>query len=116
MDAKRKKELKEILLEMKQQKVSEITQNKADIENADNFQHDAGDFADTATNIYDKELHLDLTEKNKQLLMDVEDALARIENGSYGKCEKCSADISIERLKALPFAKKCIKCERGGKK
>jgi DnaK suppressor protein len=85
------------------------------MENADNFQTDAGDFADTATNIYEKELHLDLTEKNKQLLMDIEDALSRIDNGSYGTCEKCSSDISIERLKALPFAKKCIKCERGGK-
>lgn len=116
MDAKRKKELKELLGEMKQQKINEITQNKADMENADNFQADAGDFADTATNIYEKELHLDLTEKNKQLLMDIEDALSRIDNGSYGTCEKCNADISIERLKALPFAKKCIKCERGGKK
>lgn len=116
MDAKRKKELKEMLVEMKNQKISEITQNKADMESADNFQHDAGDFADTATNIYEKELHLDLTEKNKQLLIDIEDALSRIDNGNYGKCEKCSADISLERLKALPFAKKCIKCERGGKK
>ncbi len=116
MDTKRKKELKEMLVDMKQQKINEITQNKADMESADNFQTDAGDFADTATNIYDKELHLDLTEKNKQLLIDIEEALGKIENGSYGKCEKCSSDISMERLKALPFAKKCIKCERGGKK
>jgi DnaK suppressor protein len=116
VDAKRKKELKELLTDMKSQKIKEINQNKADMESADNFQTDAGDFADTATNIYEKELHLDLTEKNKQLLIDVEDALSRIDSGAYGKCEICSSDISIERLKALPFAKKCIKCERGGKK
>ena len=113
MDAKRKKELKKLLQEMKKEKTSEIKQNAADLESVDNFRHDAGDFADTATTIYDKEMHFELTEKNKQVLMDIDEALIKIEKGKYGKCEKCSKDISIERMKALPFAKKCIKCQSG---
>ncbi len=112
MDAKRKKELKEMLLEMKQRKLEEIQHNHADKESINSFQNDAGDFADSASNIYEKELHMDLSEKNKQMLIEIEDALSKIENGSYGKCERCGDDISIERLKALPFAKRCIKCER----
>jgi DnaK suppressor protein len=113
LDAKRKKELKEMLLEMKQKKLEEIQQNHADKESINSFQSDAGDFADSASNIYEKELHMDLSEKNKQMLIEIEDALSKIENGSYGKCENCGEDISVERLKALPFAKRCIKCERG---
>lgn len=116
MDAKRKKELKEILEEMKKEKIAEIRQNAADMENAESFRHDAGDVADTATTIYEKELHFDLTEKNKKLLTDVESALKKIEDGNYGKCERCAKDISIERLKALPFTKLCIKCQSGAEK
>jgi DnaK suppressor protein len=115
VDAKRKKELKEMLAEMKTSKLAEIKQNNEDMESVDNFQNDAGDFADTATNAYDKELHFDLTEKNKKMLMEIEDALAKIESGKYGKCDKCAKDISLERLKAIPFAKLCIKCQSGKK-
>ena len=116
MDAKRKKELKEILVEMKEDKITEIRQNKDEMTSAEGYQNDAQDFADTATNIYDKELHQDLTEKNKKLLMDIEEALQKIEEGRFGKCDKCGKDISIERLKAIPFSKNCIKCQTGTEK
>jgi len=115
MDAKRKKELKRMLEEIRERKILEIKQNATDMESADSFKNDAGDFADTATSIYEKDLHLDLTEKNKQRLIEIEDALGKIESGSYGKCERCGKDISLERLKALPFAKNCIKCQSGKK-
>ncbi len=111
MDNKRKKELIELLNLMKEEKLKEIKQNASDMESIDNFQNDAGDSADAATNMYDKELHMDITEKNKKLLIDIEEALKKTENGSYGKCERCGKDISIERLKVLPFAKLCIKCQ-----
>lgn len=116
MDAKRKKELKEILIEMKENKSAEIRQNKDEMNSADGYQNEAQDVADTATNIYDKELHQDLTEKNKRLLMDIEGSLKKIELGTFGKCEKCGKDISIERLKAIPFSKNCIKCQTGAEK
>jgi DnaK suppressor protein len=116
VDAKRKKELKEILVDMKGMKLAEIKQNTDDMHNAEGYQNDAQDFADTATNIYDKELHLDLTEKNKKLLIDIEEALNKIEEGRFGKCDKCGKDISIERLKVIPFSKLCIKCQTGAEK
>ncbi len=116
MDAKRKKELKDILVEMKNAKLIEIKQNTEDMHNAEGYQNDAQDFADTATNIYDKELHLDLTEKNKKLLIDIEEALNKIDEGRFGKCDKCAKDISIERLKVIPFSKLCIKCQTGAEK
>jgi DnaK suppressor protein len=116
VDAKRKKELKDLLTEMKESKIAEIRQNTDEMASADGFQNDAQDFADTATNIYDKELHGDLTEKNKKILHNIEEALAKIEEGRFGKCDKCGKDISIERLKAIPSTKLCIKCQTGAEK
>jgi len=116
VEKNRQKELKEMLLGMKKEKMSTLKHNAEDMESVDNYQNDAQDFADTATNIYEKELHYDLTEKNKQLLMQIEEALKRIEEGVYGQCDKCGKDISVERLKALPFSKLCIKCQSGVEK
>jgi DnaK suppressor protein len=115
VDAKKKKEIKVILQKMKEQKLAEIKQNNDDLASVENFKDDAQDFADTATNIYDKELHYDLTEKNKKQLMDIEEALERIDKGNYGACDSCGTEISFERLKALPFAKTCMKCLNGKK-
>ncbi len=116
MEKSRQKELKEMLFNMKKEKLSTLKHNTEDMESVDNYQNDAQDFADTATNIYEKELHYDLTEKNKQVLMQIEEALKRIEEGTYGQCDKCGHPISIERLKALPFSKLCIKCQSGSEK
>jgi DnaK suppressor protein len=43
-------------------------------------------------------------------LLDI--ALRRLDEGTYGVCEDCGARISEERLKALPFARRCINCQR----
>jgi len=45
-------------------------------------------------------------------LRDINIALKKIENGSYGKCERCGKDIKLERLKVSPEARLCSKCER----
>jgi RNA polymerase-binding transcription factor DksA len=46
------------------------------------------------------------------MLRDVMSALERIENGSFGACERCGEAISDKRLDALPFARYCIDCQR----
>ena len=46
-----------------------------------------------------------------KLLQDIDSALKRIDNGSYGVCENCKEDIYIERLRALPSVALCIKCQ-----
>lgn len=43
-------------------------------------------------------------------LKDVDDALERMEKGAYGFCENCQQEIDIERLRAYPAARTCIKC------
>ncbi len=58
-----------------------------------------------------KQLSLLLNEREKAKLNEIEDALQRIENKTYGICEECGDEISSERLKYLPYARYCVDCQ-----
>jgi DnaK suppressor protein len=64
--------------------------------------------ADTATETYERELDEGLEEDAQARLREVEQALERIEDGSYGTCEACGKEIPEERLEAVPWTKLCI--------
>jgi RNA polymerase-binding transcription factor DksA len=68
--------------------------------------------ADLGTENFDEELDLDLIENEEHILVEINDALARIEQGTFGRCENCHRRISKERLDALPYARYCIRCAR----
>jgi RNA polymerase-binding protein DksA len=68
--------------------------------------------ADTATVTYDRELDYTLEENAEHMLSEIDSALGRIDDGSYGKCTNCSRDIAAERLEARPWATLCIDCQR----
>ena len=70
---------------------------------------DLGDQANTA---YTREFFFELGNGDRRLLRDVVSALQRIEDGSYGSCERCGEAIADKRLEALPFARHCITCQR----
>jgi len=70
--------------------------------------------ADTATVTVDREVDYTLEEHSAGVLREIDDALARIEAGSYGTCERCSGGIGEERLEAMPYATLCIECKRLG--
>ncbi len=53
-----------------------------------------------------------LAELESKELAQVERALQRLKNGTYGKCEVCSCKIPVARLNALPYSTLCIKCQR----
>lgn len=64
--------------------------------------------ADNATDLFDQERGMALTQFKEEELDDVNAALAAIEEGTYGKCAVCGKDIPFERLEALPTALTCI--------
>tara|TARA_R110002072_G_scaffold64203_1_gene159081 strand:- start:58350 stop:58757 length:408 start_codon:yes stop_codon:yes gene_type:complete len=70
----------------------------------------SADWPDQAQEVENDEVvdQLETLELNK--LKDVEAALTRIENGSYGSCAVCQNEISEARILAVPFATKCINC------
>lgn len=60
----------------------------------------------------DRELDISLEEKVKLLLERVVAAIAEIDAGSYGTCKSCGRQISKERLEFLPYAERCVECQR----
>ena len=70
----------------------------------------AGDsnLGDTATATYDRELEYGLEENSEHVLSEIDAALKRIGDGTYGTCNKCGKQIGQERLEALPWATLCI--------
>jgi len=59
----------------------------------------------------DRNFMLRIRDRERKLIMKIEDALERIENGTYGICENCGEEISIKRLKVRPVTTLCIKCK-----
>jgi DnaK suppressor protein len=68
--------------------------------------------ADTATETVDREIDYTLEEHDGRLLQAIDEALARIDAGTYGICVNCGAQIPPERLEAMSWATLCIDCKR----
>lgn len=67
--------------------------------------------ADLGTDAMEREKAFLFASKSGRLLYHIDEALRRIQNKTYGKCQECGSDISIARLEAVPHARLCIKCK-----
>jgi RNA polymerase-binding protein DksA len=67
---------------------------------------------DTATATLDREIDYTLEENSEQVLAEIDDALQRVEDGTFGTCRTCGQPIAPERLEAMPWATQCIDCKR----
>lgn len=73
--------------------------------------HD-GDEADTGSSSYERERAQSLARHARRILEQVDDALRRMDRGSYGRCERCGRWIEFERLEAVPYATLCLDDKR----
>lgn len=71
----------------------------------------AEDIVDRATRASSRELLFSLSDAERQTLLQIEEALERIEGGSYGLCVNCEEPIAAARLKAVPWARYCFGCQ-----
>jgi DnaK suppressor protein len=71
-----------------------------------------GDVVDAALDAAQDEVSSQLAEVESRELANIDRALARMKNGSYGECEICNGKIPLARLNALPYATSCIECQR----
>ncbi len=69
------------------------------------------DFADVAGDTFEREKGFAIESSVQALLTQVEEALARMDDGAYGICENCGRPIHPARLRAIPYAKLCIDCK-----
>ncbi len=107
---------KKLLLKTKDQIAGDI-RNLSD-ENSGSGNDRGGDvsghalhMADVATDMYDREFTLSLASNDRELLYEVDEALARIKDGTFGSCTSCKKPIPATRLKAIPHARTCMKCQ-----
>jgi DnaK suppressor protein len=68
------------------------------------------DMAELGTGNSDQELTLGRLGSDKEAIDQIEAAIGRIEDGSYGQCEKCNGKIPKSRLEAIPYAAHCVRC------
>ena len=100
--------IKEILLGRKKQILKNIDDNSKEIDGLKVAE--ASDDADHATISTDTAIEEALNLKQQQELKEIEYALFKISNGSYGVCEMCEEPINEARLEVKPQAKYCIVC------
>jgi DnaK suppressor protein len=70
-----------------------------------------GDLADQATGNNEVHIALKLRQTDSKILVAIEEALARIEKGTFGVCRDCGEPISEPRLRAIPWTRVCITCK-----
>ena len=71
-----------------------------------------GDAADHGSATFERERDWSVAQNVRDLLDQVDHALQRIEEGTYGTCERCGKKIEAARLRALPHAALCIECKK----
>lgn len=115
LDAKTIEKLKQILtnkkdeLEKSLSKIAKpLDEKKGDYEPT--IENIGSDWDDNTTEVEQYVDNLPVEKALEQELQEVLEALQRMEDGTYGICENCRQEIDLERLKANPAAKTCIKC------
>jgi DnaK suppressor protein len=69
------------------------------------------DIVDRANNAYNRELMFSLSDAERTTLLQIENALHRMDEGTYGRCANCGQTINVLRLEAVPWARFCVDCQ-----
>lgn len=113
----RMKKFKKLLLAAKEKLEAEIQQLQRD--NLNRSQRDSsGDLsgysyhmADVGTDTFGREVELTIASAGSETMKLIDEALERIEDGTYGKCQMCGCQVDMKRLEAVPYAHLCISCQ-----
>jgi DnaK suppressor protein len=106
-------ELKRILEERRREILNEVQVKMRDVRAEGALGETQGvlDAAETSEADIQDDIEFALIQMKSETLHKIEEALARLEEGSYGNCFECGEEISERRLRALPFAVRCKDCE-----
>src|SRR6187401_1704238 len=113
MAGERYAELKRILEERRREILSEVQEKMRDVRAVGASGEGQGvlDAAEASEADIQDDIELALIQMKSETLHKIEEALSRLEEGTYGNCFECGDEISERRLRALPFAVRCKDCE-----
>ena len=109
MDEKRLDHFRKILLEQLREHDDNVRADQA--EALANVDDGVKDSVDMSLQDHDQEMALRLGERESQLVADIDQALMRIEEGTYGECTRCGKPIDERRLEAMPTARLDATCQ-----
>jgi DnaK suppressor protein len=107
-------ELKKMLEERRREIHAEVQGKMRDVRTEGAWgpkQTDVVDAVESSENDIQDEIEFALIQMKSETLSKIVDALARLEQGTYGNCFECGEEIAEKRLRALPFAVRCKECE-----
>jgi DnaK suppressor protein len=106
------REFKDLLTRLRREVRGDITDLERDAFTTDGEKASVDNPADIGTENFSQEFNLELLQRDEATLGEIEEALERVANGKFGQCEACEGWIPKERLRALPYARNCVKCQR----
>jgi len=109
------KKLRQLLLDYRAALVGDLNHledNALSSRREDAATLDISNFADLGTDNFEKDLTIGLIENSEETIREIDAALDRIEDGTYGICEESGDPVGKGRLQAIPWARLCIECQR----
>lgn len=67
--------------------------------------------ADVGTNVYERERLMTFEQEMRDRVTAIQDALQRMDDGTYGVCQRCGRQIPLARLRVMPFSNYCVECQ-----
>lgn len=118
MERLQKAKIKKLLLKKREEIVGQMNQMKKDGSLGKSQKDVSGDLsgysihmADVATDNFDREMQYGYASAEQKILYEIDAALSRLKEKSFGNCQSCERNININRLLAVPYAKFCVKCQ-----
>ncbi|MDX6530463.1 MAG: DnaK suppressor protein [Blastocatellia bacterium] len=108
MDTQKLDYFRSLLLEQRRQAAEDVRADQATALEGDDGVRDSGDMSELDVNA---STALNLGGRQAQLIEEIDQALLRIEDGTYGQCARCGKPIDEQRLKAMPSAKYDAECQ-----
>jgi DnaK suppressor protein len=103
---------KKRLLQIKQEMLEVIDTNQLTFEDYGELASFNNHFADIASQLEDREVQDTIKDTAKNILDEVNEALDRMDNGTYGKCVDTGKNIPIDRLEAIPYTKRTVESQQ----
>lgn len=108
----RPERLREALLAERARVIAELEESTVEAPGQMSY----GSQAAAAAQVFEQQRDLALRDHNHEHLAAIDAALARLDEGTYGRCTSCHREIPFERLEARPWAALCIDCQRAAQR
>jgi DnaK suppressor protein len=97
------------LLQKREEVLEDLAKNR-EVSN-ESIDESAQDMADRATSSYVKEFAYSLSETDRKILLLIEQAIVRLDAGTFGTCVHCAQPVQEKRIDAVPWARHCLDCQ-----